>query len=500
MTEHAQSQATTAKTRSLPLWTKLIYGSGDLGMATYGTLRQFFYAIFLTDVVGLDPRLASVAAVIGVIWDAINDPLVGTLSDRLNTRWGRRRPFLMFFAIPYALGFLVLWWSPPWESQVLRALGVTLAYMLSDTLQTLVVVPFMTLTAEMTDDYDERTSLTGYRMAFNLFASLATAVAAPMVVDAGLRAGMTPQQGYMLVAAMFGGFSALPFLLIAAVVRERPRTREEAPVPSIKQSLRSTWDNVPFRFATGLYVLNWIAVDLVAMMIPFYLTYWVGGGNLLASVNLGGSPIALESVVLGLMLATAMLAVPLWTLLSRRLGKRNAYLVGMALWVLIQGAVFLVQPGQMAFMVVLSVLSGFSVASAHVLPEAIFPDVIDWDELRTNVRQEGTFYGAKNFLRKLTGAVAIFMGLQALGWFGYQAPPEGTSFFIQSPSALMAIRLLTGPGGMILVAAAMVVTRFYPLNREKHQRIVRALERRRRRAERRAQKRLPADAIHSVDA
>jgi glycoside/pentoside/hexuronide:cation symporter, GPH family len=397
--------------RRLSTWVKLVYGSGDLGMATYGTLRQFFYAIFLTDVVGLDPRLASVAAVIGVVWDAINDPLVGRLSDGTRTRFGRRRPFLALFAIPYALGFLLLWWAPPWESQLLRMVGVTLAFMMSDTLQTLVVVPYMTLTAEMTDDYDERTELTGYRMVFNLLASLATAVAAPMIVNGMVKAGGTAQQAYVLVASIFGAASALPFLVIAALVREAPdRAAAEGPLP-IRDVLQAVWTNVPFRFATGLYVLNWIAVDLVALMIPYLLLYWVGRGDLLATVLVLGDEIAIQSVVLGLMMVTAMVSVPLWTWLSGRVGKRRAYVIGMGFWALIQAAILLVRPGQMSFLIVLAVLSGLCVSTAHVLPEAIFPDVIDWDELRTRKRQEGVFYGAKNFLRKLTGAVAIFLGL-----------------------------------------------------------------------------------------
>src|SRR5512143_2170158 len=163
-----------AKEGRLSFWTKLAYGTGDWGTAGYGTLRQIFYAIFLTDVVGLEPRLASVAALIGIVWDAINDPIVGMLSDRVRTRWGRRRPFLLFFAVPYGLSFLLLWWAPPFEGQIAKAVFITLAFMISDTMETLVSVPFSALTPELTPDYDERTSLTGFRMFFNLTVSLVT--------------------------------------------------------------------------------------------------------------------------------------------------------------------------------------------------------------------------------------------------------------------------------------------------------------------------------------
>lgn len=464
----------------LSLWTKLVYGTGDWGLASFGTIRQVFYAIFLTDVVGLEPRLASVAALIGVIWDAINDPLVGRLSDNLKTRWGRRRPFLLIGAIPYGLGFLVLWWAPPWQSQVMLMIHMTLAFMISDTFQTLVSVPFFALTPEMTPDYDERTSLTGYRMFFNLLASLATAVAAPMIVDTAFRAGLTLQQGYLIVAGLFGGLAAVPFIVMFFVVRERPGYRPPQ-MPTFKSTLRTAWRNVPFRFATALYMLNWITFDLVALMLPFFLVYWVAGGDLLATVKVFGEPIALESVVLGLLLITAVVALPFWTWLSRRFSKRIAYIVGMSFWTVVQLLILLIQPEQVSFILALAILAGLSVSTAHVLPDAIFPDVIEWDELRTRQRHEGIYYGTKNFIRKMTGALSIFLALQTLGWFGYQAPPEGATQFSQSAVTLWAIRILTGPMGAILLLSAIIVAWFYPLSRERHTRIRRLLARRQKR-------------------
>lgn len=458
----------------LPLWIKIVYGSGDWGLASFGTLRQIFYAIFLTDTVGLDPRLASLAAVAGIVWDAFNDPIVGMLSDRLESRWGRRRPFLLVFAIPFGIAFALLWWAPPWESQLALAVHVALAYMLADTLQTFVSVPFYALTPELTADYDERTSLTGYRMLFNLGASLATAVSAPIIVDRALAAGMRAQQGYLIVAVLFGGLAALPFLVMFFLIREKYADRAVEEL-GLRASFRTAWANIPFRFATGLYILNWITFDLVALMLPFFLTYWVAQGDLLASVLVLGEPIALESVVLGLLLITAVLAVPVWTVLARRMGKRRAYIAGMTFWALVQLLIIFIRPGQIRLTLVLAVMAGISVSTAHVLPDAIFPDVIEWDELRTRRRNEGVYYGAKNFARKLTGAIAIFVALQVLGWFGYQAPPEGAIQFSQSDQTLQTMRLLTGPGGAILLLSSIGVAWFYPLSRTRHARIRRLL-------------------------
>jgi GPH family glycoside/pentoside/hexuronide:cation symporter len=123
----------------------------------------------------------------------------------------------------------------------------------------------------------------------------------------------------------------------------------------------------------------------------------------------------------------------------------------------------------------MSVFAGLSVSSAHLLPDSLFPDVIEWGELRTRRRSEGIYYGVKNFIRKLTGALAIFIGLQTLGWFGYQTPPEGATQFMQPASALTAIRWLIGPFGAVLLFSAVAMAWFYPLTRERHAKIRRLL-------------------------
>ena len=469
--------ANASQHRPLSRFTKIIYGAGDWGLASWGTLRQIFYAIFLTDVVGLEARLASVAALVGVIWDAINDPLVGMISDRVETRWGRRRPFLLFFSIPFGLAFLLMWWAPPWENQFVLAVHITLAYILSDTLQTLVAVPFYTLTPEMTPDYDERTALTSYRMFFNLVASLTLAVSAPLIRNAAVEAGFTAGQSYLMIAGLFGGSGILPFLIMFFFVREsHPRPSRQP--PTWKEIIQTAWDNIPFRFATGLYMLNWMTVDLVALMLPFYLVYWISSGNLTATITVLGEQIAVESVILGVMFTTAIAALPLWNWLSQQTSKRLAYIYGMSFWAVVQLLIIFIQPGQTLFILVLTVLAGISISTAHVLPEAIFPDVLEWEELRSRRRHEGVYYGAKNFLRKLTGAVSIFIALQLLGWFGYQTPPVGVTNFQQPEAAVLAIRILTGPFGAVLLLTAIGLAWFYPLTREKHVRIRRLLARR----------------------
>lgn len=478
-------------TQKLSLLTKLIYGSGDWGRASFNTLRQIFYAIFLTDVVGIDPRLASIAALVSTLWDAINDPLVGSISDKVRTRWGRRRPFLLLFSIPFTAAFIILWWAPPWKSQIALTATVTLAYMLADTIQTLVTVPYLALTPELATEYDQRTSLTSYRMFFNLLASLATAVSAPMIVDAALKSGAGTQQGYMIVAALFGGLAALPYLLIFFRIKERPVDKEEI-VGKVKlqETIRILINNAPFRFATGIYVLNWISFDLVSLMLPYFLIYWISSGNMITQISLLGMNISLTSAVLGILLIVAVAAIPIWSAIAQKFSKRWAYIVGMVFWIIVQLLIFSIQPGQVTTIIILAALAGLSVSTAHIMPEAIFPDVIDWDEFRSHKRREGTYYGAVNFLRKLSSAAAIFLALQIMGWFGYQTPPKNALIFTQSAQTVTAIRFLTGPVVAVLLLAAIFIAWRYPLSRERQHRIQKALARRQERSAARKKEKL----------
>ena len=401
----------------LPTWKKLVYASGDFGISSTGILRQVFFAIFLTDVVGLDPRLGSFAALLGVMWDAFNDPMVGMLSDRVHTRWGRRRPFLLIFAIPFGLSFILLWFSPPWESQVALLVYVMLAFMVADTLSTLVGMPFNALMPEIVTGYDERTSLMGIRSFFQLGAALVTVIAAPAIVDAALTSGLTQQQGYLLTAMVFGLLGSLPFIVIFFVIRETADIEETRTLP-VRQSLQTAWLNKPFRFATGFQLFTWSAVDMVGLILPFYLLYWVAEGNMLVTVNVLGFSLSLESAFLGLLMATSILFIPFWSWLAHRLNKRSAYLSGLIFWMGVELLLFTVQPGQVSLALLLAMMAGIGISSAYVLPDSIFADVIEWDELRTHRRQEGVYYGARAFIRKFNRCADHLLRIAASGLGG----------------------------------------------------------------------------------
>lgn len=282
----------------------------------------------------------------------------------------------------------------------------------------------------------------------------------------------------MLVGAIFGGISVIPLMLIAFLIKERATPEQTESLP-LRQTLRAAWQNIPFRYGVGIHLLNWSAADMVAVAFPFFLLYWVALGDQLASVHILGFDLALESAFFGILMLVCILFIRFWLWLARTRDKREAYMLGMGFWVIVQFMIFTIQPGQVGYLLMIAALGGIGISAAYVLPDALFADIIEWDELRTHRRQEGIYYGIRALIRKLTGAFVIFITLQALGWSGYQRPPEGVVQFAQSDSALLTIRLLVSFFGALMLSGTIILAWLFPLTREKHQRIQKLLERRR---------------------
>jgi GPH family glycoside/pentoside/hexuronide:cation symporter len=302
-------------------------------------------------------------------------------------------------------------------------------------------------------------------------------VAAPSIVDLVIESGGTQQQGFMTVGAIFGFVSAVPLLLISLLLRETSRPSEVETI-SFRETLRLAWQNIPFRYSVGIHMLNWSAVDMIAVAFPYYLLYWVAQGDLLAKINIFGIDFAYESAFFGTLMSVCILFIPIWSWLAKKRNKREAYILGMVFWIIVQLMVFTLQPGQTGYLLTIAALAGIGVSAAYTLPDSMFADVIEWDELRTGRRQEGIYYGVRAFIRKMTGALVVFITLQALGWSGYLAPLEGAVQSTQSDSALQMIRMLVSPFGALMLCGTIIFAWLFPLSREKHVRIQRLLERR----------------------
>jgi GPH family glycoside/pentoside/hexuronide:cation symporter len=450
--------------RPLPVWKKIAYGVGDSGFSLTTTALALLYLDFLINVVGLDPGLAGVSLGIGRIWDALNDLFVGTLSDRTRSRWGRRRPYLLFGALPFGLAFVLMWLVPATHDQILLVFYYTAMYIVFDTVFTFVNVPYIALTPELAPTYDERTSLHSYRMAFSIGFGLIGAIAPLAIVDALSGAQASPEvrrAAYASMAAMLGLLSVIPIYVTFVSTRERPEY-QDLPTPSLRESFHIATSNKAFLIAAGIYLLTWIPIDLIQFVLVFLIRDYFG---------LGGGE---RDTIFALIFGVAVLALPLWVWTAERWNKKAAYQAGMVFLACVLIALSFISPGQVTVVFLVAALAGVGVSAAHAIPLAILPDTIEWDELRSANRQEAAYYSVITLIQKLVGAGTIALTGSVLQATGYL---QGAS--TQPASALGAIRFLVGPLPAAFFIAGILLAAVYPISREKHARIMRALTKKR---------------------
>ncbi len=435
--------------------TKILYGSGDVGFSLTSTIIGAYFAIFMTDVVGLRPGLAALAILIGKSWDWMNDPIIGHISDRTRTRWGRRRPFLLLGWLPFALAFALLWWRPPFRSDIALVIYYAAAYVLYDAAATFVYMPYFALTPELSADYDERTSLTTYRMFFSILGSL-IAFTVPLMIVGSFDRAHAPR--VLVMGLIFGFVSALPLLLVFFGTRER-EDHIELEQPTLRESLQSARRNPPFLYGLALFLAAWIAVTVVQANLLFYIKYWLKRESS-------------SDMIMAAIFITAMLALPIWQWVSKRWSKRWAYIAGVAFWAVVQIVLVLVGPGTgIAPIMVLCVLAGIGVAAVHVLPWAMIPDAAEYDEWLTGERHEGMYYSLTTLMHKVAASIALPLSLLVLEFTGY-IPASAQ----QPDSALMGIRVVMGPIPAVLLCLGIVIALRYPLDRAQYTRIVQELE------------------------
>jgi len=443
--------------------TKVVFGLGDWGNSSLSTIFGFFFAFFLNNIAGLTPLFAAPVLLAGGIWDAINDPLIGVFADRVRTRWGRRRPFFLIGAIPFGLSFILLWWVPPFESQAALCLYYSLVYILFDTAYTFVSVPYSALTPELSSDYNERTSLNGYRMVVSVIAGLVAAVAMPFFVEQFV----DKQAAYLSVAVVFGILAIVPYFLLFFFIREKFQNTKSDTFNFLRE-FQLSWKNKPFRYAAGIFTTAWVSVSLVGALFQYYLTFWL---HIPSQVD----------VILGLLMISTLAFIPLIVYLSKKLGKQTAYVLSLSAWVLVMLSLFFLPPGFTPVIYFLIAAAGIGVAAAHVIPASIIPDVIDQDELNTGFHREATHYGFIVFLQKSTSAALLALMQIVLSLSGYRIPtdPSYPLAVLQPDSALWAIRAMIGPACALLLILSMILAYKYPITRERHAEIRQEIERRR---------------------
>ncbi|MDR1343305.1 MAG: MFS transporter [Prevotellaceae bacterium] len=467
---------------TITLRDKIGYGFGDMASSMFWKIFGMYLLFFYTKVFGISPAAAGTLFLLTRIWDAVNDPLMGIIADRTRSRWGRYRPYLLWFAVPFALVGVATFYTPS-LGEGGRLAYAYITYTLMMMVYTAVNVPYASLLGVMSPRPRDRNILSSYRMFFAFVGSFITFMLLQPLVDffsgvfdaggaaaADVGAGISRSPaGWVAAVAVIGVICALLFYLCFRLTRERVKPVNENENTSIRQDLRNLVRNSPWwiLMGSGLAALLFNAIrDSVAL---FYFADYV---RITYKMPVLGWSVATIYLLVGQ--AANMLGVALAAPLSNRYGKKRTYMAAMSAAALLSALFFALEPHQLALIMALQVL--ISVCAGYVLPLlwSMYADIVDHQELKTNRRAAGLIFSSSSMSQKMGWAFGAALSGWLLAWFGYDSAAA-----VQPDSAILGVRLMLSwlPAlGCALAVAGMV---FYPLSEKRVKEIAEELEARR---------------------
>jgi glycoside/pentoside/hexuronide:cation symporter, GPH family len=428
--------------QKLSMKTKLGFGIGDLGGNLFFTLIGFYLLFYLTDIVGLPASLAGAAIMIGKIWDAVTDPVTGHLSDRTRSRWGRRRPYMFVGAILSLVGMAAIFSTPNASTPGGLFAIVTLFFCFLNLAYTLVTIPYAALLPELTKDFDQRTTLTGYRMSFAVVGTVVGAAAVLPLVNAF----SVERTGWVMMGSIMG-FIIMATALITVFTIQEPEHKGKYKGAGFIKTYIDTLGLKVFLLALIPWTLFIAGTSVVQGSLIYFFKYIYRDEGLF-------------NLALMALLGVSLLCIPIWVLISKKIGKKKSYMIGMAVMsVGVMLFAFIGGEGRVAFAIILMAAAGTGLSTHYVMPHSILPDVVEYDAIKSGIRREGAFSSLWTFSSKIGQAIALALTGLILDLFKYE--PDA----VLEPFTLTGIRLLCGPVPVVFYIAGIAVLAAYPITR-----------------------------------
>lgn len=429
------------------------YGLGDVGTGMGASLIGFYLLRFYV-AAGLPPWLAGLSYGLGRLWDAVNDPIVGWLSDKtVNTKLGPRLPWILWSAVPLGASMALMWWLPPWDNIWTKFWVFLVVSVVANSLYTCVNLPYTALAAELTTDVGLRTRLNTSRFTGSILATITAALLAGVLVS-DLRDPST----YLPVGLVSGVIISLSGLLCGWGLLPAARNcqRPEPTPGTTRKLLRRVAQNGRFLMVLALYLLLWCSLQLMQAVSLFFLPVVLQ------------VPEGLSKLILLPFLLSSLGGLWLWNNVSHRAGRLQALRQGGLLWIIGCLLVMVLQPLnsslpllatgnllKLILLVVTIVLAGIGASTAYLIPWSLLPDAIDADP----EKPAGQYTAWMVLAQKVCISVVIALLGMVLSASGYDEALANTA---QPASALVAIRLCMGIIPAVLVVLGLVVTRRWP--------------------------------------
>jgi GPH family glycoside/pentoside/hexuronide:cation symporter len=424
---------------ALTIRQKMGWGLADMGVVVFVVVKQMLVLNFLTAFLGVPVGLAGLVTTCVLVFDMVTDPVVGVLSDRTNSRWGRRAPWMFLGAVIMAGAIVGLFAVPDGFAMAGNIAWVIGFFGLATIGFTFVAIPYGAQAGELTSDPKERSVMTGWRMGF---ASLGILIGGALVP--GLAAGMGHAMAALVVSPLIIGSIWLSLF----ATRNAPRIEKSTSL-GFKGAFGLVLRNRPFVVLTALYGIMTLAVAILTAGLPFAATYLINdtGDTLLSGA---AQALTLLSVLFAAFVIGSILSQAIWVLLSHRIGKLAALILGLVFYVGVLFVMRSILPStNVTAMAGLFVIAGMANGSYQQIPWAIYPDHMDQTRAESGEAVEGAFSAIWLFGQKLANAIAPALLGAVLARQGWQESTGGV--VPQSDAALEALRM-----SMTLMPAAIL--------------------------------------------
>jgi len=432
--------STTADNRGkkLPLGIKLSYGIGDIASNLFIVTTGMYLLFFLTNVIGVDPALAGTMLLFPKLLDVILDPIVGAISDSTRSRFGRRRVYLLYGAIPFGLSFLAIFIAPGFQTEFANALQVSLIFALGCTVFAFVNVPYASMVPEMSDDYNERLSITSFRMSF---ASIGALLAGGLTLVL-VKAGGGGAAGFRMMGMVFGAAMVASCLWCFIGTRKATSLPPQKEMPPLKEQVKVAARNYPFMMLMSSYFLQALAIGVMMAGFVYYVKYAMA------------LPETAMDTVFPIFMITGVIFIPVWLAVGKRLGKIKSYYIGLALFTVMMGSLFFTGAEMLWLFYGQIFLAGVGFSSFQLFPFSMLPDTVEYDQMQSGLRREGIFSGMWSAGQKIAYSVGPPIVGFALALSGFVR--EG----VQPESLVTGVRVV-----FCLFPVAMILLSFIPFSK-----------------------------------
>lgn len=436
--------------------TLFFYGLSEMPIQVAAVPVTAYVLNYYVQDLGLSAALAGTAYLLSRLFDVVTDPIVGYLSDRTNTRWGRRRVWMVASVPVFMAGTYMVFFPVGTVTTVYFLFWMAVLWLG----WTMLLIPYYAWAAELSPEYNERSVITGWRTALGLVANVGSKLV-PAAALFFFAYGGTPAVVLMIGIILL---VILP-VTVGLTVTQVPERRDFVPAQMpIMDGLRIMWRNGPFKRLVLAFFINYTGTAISTATIIFYVRGVLG--------EEGGGIYSLLAYYM-----TSLLSIPFWVWASQRIGKHRAWAIGLLTFVFIAPIYFFLGPGDFNIMLVLLAITGFAGGTFHTMTNSMKADVIDLDALKSGENRAAMFFAVWSMAMKLSLSVGPFIALAALGWLGLESRPGP----LTDPNQVLVVKAIYAFSTPVFFGITALLIWRYPITEARHLKLREALERRRER-------------------